>query len=82
MTMDEAESKLDRYGISSGGKAKPKDCLAKQKTAFIIPYRNRESHLITWLSHLHPILILNINKFNPTKEFKLSFKNMLTLDGI
>ena len=55
--MDEAESKLDRYGISSGGKAKPKDCLAKQKTAFIIPYRNRESHLITWLSHLHPILM-------------------------
>ena len=48
---------MDRYGISSGGKAKPKDCLVKQKTAFIIPYRNRESHLITWLSHLHPVLM-------------------------
>ena len=37
-TMKEVETKL-RSRVESGGKFKPRDCRARHKTAFIIPYR-------------------------------------------
>ncbi|XP_016432223.1 beta-1,4-galactosyltransferase 1-like [Sinocyclocheilus rhinocerous] len=39
-----------------GGRYKPSDCLALQKVAIIIPFRNRGEHLKYWLHYLHPIL--------------------------
>ncbi|KAA0709643.1 Beta-1,4-galactosyltransferase 1 [Triplophysa tibetana] len=32
------------------------DCIAQQKVAMIIPFRNRDEHLKFWLYYLHPIL--------------------------
>ncbi|KAJ7397974.1 Beta-1,4-galactosyltransferase 1 [Pitangus sulphuratus] len=42
--------------IKAGGRFAPKDCIALQKVAIIIPFRNREEHLKYWLYYLHPIL--------------------------
>uniref|UniRef100_A0A8C1KA85 Beta-1,4-galactosyltransferase n=1 Tax=Cyprinus carpio TaxID=7962 RepID=A0A8C1KA85_CYPCA len=39
-----------------GGRYKPYDCVALQKVAIIIPFRNRGEHLKYWLHYLHPIL--------------------------
>jgi len=39
-----------------GGRYKPGDCLALQKVALIIPFRNRDEHLKYWLHYIHPIL--------------------------
>ncbi|NWQ78895.1 B4GT1 galactosyltransferase, partial [Columbina picui] len=42
--------------VKAGGRFAPKDCIAVQKVAIIIPFRNREEHLKYWLYYLHPIL--------------------------
>ncbi|XP_009999320.1 PREDICTED: beta-1,4-galactosyltransferase 1 [Chaetura pelagica] len=42
--------------VKAGGRSAPKDCIALQKVAVIIPFRNREEHLKYWLYYLHPIL--------------------------
>lgn len=42
--------------VKAGGRFAPKDCIALQKVAIIIPFRNREEHLKYWLYYLHPIL--------------------------
>ncbi|TSK87421.1 Beta-1,4-galactosyltransferase 1 [Bagarius yarrelli] len=42
--------------LQEGGRAKPKDCIALQKVAIIIPFRKRDEHLKYWLYYLHPIL--------------------------
>ncbi|XP_051559084.1 beta-1,4-galactosyltransferase 1-like [Myxocyprinus asiaticus] len=39
-----------------GGKFKPSNCVALQKVAIIIPFRNRDEHLKHWLHFLHPVL--------------------------
>ncbi|XP_038142566.1 beta-1,4-galactosyltransferase 1 [Cyprinodon tularosa] len=48
--------KKDNPNIQPGGRFKPKDCLALQKVAIIIPFRKRDEHLKYWLYYLHPIL--------------------------
>ncbi|XP_076842819.1 beta-1,4-galactosyltransferase 1 [Brachyhypopomus gauderio] len=42
--------------LRDGGRYKPQDCIALQKVAIIIPFRNRDEHLRFWLYYLHPIL--------------------------
>ncbi|KAJ3588306.1 hypothetical protein NHX12_011899, partial [Muraenolepis orangiensis] len=42
--------------VRPGGRYTPKDCIALQKVAIIIPFRNRGEHLKFWLFYLHPIL--------------------------
>ncbi|XP_047657120.1 beta-1,4-galactosyltransferase 1-like isoform X2 [Tachysurus fulvidraco] len=42
--------------LQEGGRFRPKDCIALQKVAIIIPFRNRDEHLKYWLHYLHPIL--------------------------
>ncbi|XP_051560689.1 beta-1,4-galactosyltransferase 1 [Myxocyprinus asiaticus] len=39
-----------------GGRYKPSNCVAHQKVAIIIPFRNRDEHLKYWLHYLHPVL--------------------------
>ncbi|XP_060626788.2 beta-1,4-galactosyltransferase 4 [Anolis sagrei] len=38
------------------GRFHPKDCLALQRVAILIPHRSREKHLLYLLEHLHPFL--------------------------
>ncbi|XP_057703579.1 beta-1,4-galactosyltransferase 3-like [Corythoichthys intestinalis] len=42
--------------LSPGGLYSPPDCRALHRSAIVIPYRNRASHLRSLLDHLHPIL--------------------------
>lgn len=42
--------------VRRGGWFQPEQCRARQKVAFIIPFRDREPHLGVWLAHMHPIL--------------------------
>ncbi|XP_018110981.1 beta-1,4-galactosyltransferase 1 isoform X2 [Xenopus laevis] len=42
--------------IRPGGRSRPQHCMAQQKVAIIIPFRNREAHLKTWLYYMHPFL--------------------------
>uniref|UniRef100_A0A672GV86 N-acetyllactosamine synthase n=1 Tax=Salarias fasciatus TaxID=181472 RepID=A0A672GV86_SALFA len=38
------------------GEYEPPDCAARQSVAILIPFRNRERHLVYFLHHLHPFL--------------------------
>ncbi|XP_073492967.1 beta-1,4-galactosyltransferase 1-like isoform X2 [Phyllobates terribilis] len=42
--------------LQEGGRGKPQFCKAQQKIAIIIPFREREPHLIIWLHHMLPFL--------------------------
>ncbi|KAM9357203.1 beta-1,4-galactosyltransferase 1 [Symphorus nematophorus] len=48
--------KRDNPNVQPGGRFRPKDCVAQQKVAIIIPFRKRDEHLKYWLYYLHPIL--------------------------
>ncbi|XP_012711762.2 beta-1,4-galactosyltransferase 1 [Fundulus heteroclitus] len=48
--------KKDNPNVQLGGRFRPRDCLALQKVAIIIPFRKRDEHLKFWLYYLHPIL--------------------------
>ncbi|KAJ4918368.1 hypothetical protein JOQ06_000181, partial [Pogonophryne albipinna] len=48
--------KKENPALQPGGRFRPRDCMALQKVAIIIPFRNREEHLKFWLYYLHPIL--------------------------
>ncbi|XP_063788212.1 beta-1,4-galactosyltransferase 1-like isoform X2 [Pseudophryne corroboree] len=47
---------LENPNVQIGGRSKPQTCIAQQKIAIIIPFRNREHHLQIWLHHMHPFL--------------------------
>lgn len=58
------ESKFNGI-ITYGGKFTPTHCNPIQKVAFIIPFRDRESHLKIFLNHMHSIL--------PSQEIEYQF---------
>ncbi|XP_049912713.1 beta-1,4-galactosyltransferase 2-like [Epinephelus moara] len=55
-TLDDVKKEVGSR-LQEGGRHKPPDCIAQQKVAIIIPFRNRHEHLKHWLYYLHPILI-------------------------
>ncbi|XP_025098511.1 beta-1,4-galactosyltransferase 4-like [Pomacea canaliculata] len=42
--------------LQPGGQHQPPECLAHQKVALIIPYRDRQVHLKIFLNNIHPFL--------------------------
>lgn len=42
--------------LDYGGRFKPKECMARHRVAIIVPYRDREEHLRTFLNHMHSFL--------------------------
>ena len=52
------EEALEKRGpcLAHGGCFKPNHCKSQQKVAILIPYKDREAHLFTLLSYLHPQL--------------------------
>ena len=55
-TLEAAEERLEGREIGPGGRHQPGTCHQTQRTALVIPYRDRPDHLAVWLSHLHPLL--------------------------
>lgn len=53
--MSELESLL--ADVQVGGRYRPPDCLPKFKVAIIVPYRDRDEHLRTFLYNIHPMLM-------------------------
>uniref|UniRef100_A0A3B5LPM3 Beta-1,4-galactosyltransferase n=1 Tax=Xiphophorus couchianus TaxID=32473 RepID=A0A3B5LPM3_9TELE len=43
--------------LQQGGRYRPSSCVARQKVAVIIPFRNRYEHLTHWLHYVHPVLM-------------------------
>lgn len=50
------EMELAHPELEPGGRSRPKDCIARHRTAIIIPFRDREEHLRIFLHHIHPFL--------------------------
>ena len=46
---------MQELGIENGC-SQPKDCAPVEKVAIIIPYKDREDHLVKWMWHMHQIL--------------------------
>lgn len=55
-TLDEVAQQLSWLRIFEGGQQAPLDCQARYKIAIIVPYRDRQSNLCTFLLNMHPIL--------------------------
>ena len=47
---------LSKTGLGSGGRWKPSGCIGRDKVAIVIPFRNREKHLLLFAKHMHPFL--------------------------
>jgi hypothetical protein len=52
----QVEDALIHQNIHNGGKWKPTNCVPSHHTAILIPFRNREDHLLQFLINMHPIL--------------------------
>jgi len=76
--------------LEPGGRFRPKDCKARHRVAIIIPYRDREEHLRTFLHNIHPMLMrqqidygiyvveeIPNTKFNRAKLMNVGFKEAL-----
>ena len=48
--------RLGNVELKLDGRWHPKWCIARQKIAIIVPFRDRQSHLSIFLSHIHPCL--------------------------
>jgi hypothetical protein len=42
--------------VENGERGKPSHCISRHRVGIIIPFRNRESHLRTFLLNIHPFL--------------------------
>merc|ERR1712012_1484981 len=42
--------------LEDGGRYKPSQCIARHRVAIIVPFRDREEHLRTFLFHMHSFL--------------------------
>ncbi|XP_052471337.1 beta-1,4-galactosyltransferase 1-like [Carassius gibelio] len=81
---------FENPALQPGGRSKPTDCIAQQKVAVIIPFRDCDEPLKYWLYYLHPILqrqqldygIYVINQdgedpFNRAKLFNIGYAEAL-----
>ena len=48
--------KNDAYDVRFNGIWRPITCVARQRVAVIVPYRDREEHLGIFLGHMHNFL--------------------------
>ena len=46
----------DNMDLEPGGRYRPRDCVARNRVAVVVPYRDRERHLRSFLFNLLPML--------------------------
>jgi len=54
LTYDELERLNDDVDV--GGVWRPRTCQPRHRVALVVPYRDRDTHLRTFLRHIHPFL--------------------------
>ena len=62
-TWREVHALSNSLGIVDGC-YQPSDCTPVEKVAIIIPYKDREDHLLKWLWHMHQMLVRQRNGFS------------------
>nr|KAG5704979.1 hypothetical protein BaRGS_022821 [Batillaria attramentaria] len=80
--------------VQLGGHQQPDDCVAHQKVAIIVPYRDRRVHLKMFLRHMHPFLsrqqldyrifVVELKTgidFNRAMLFNIGFREALKVDN-
>ncbi len=50
------ELRMEHLELLKGGRWHPQSCVARDRVAIIIPYRDRDEHLRIFLAHIHPFL--------------------------
>ncbi|RWS25225.1 beta-1:4-N-acetylgalactosaminyltransferase bre-4-like protein [Leptotrombidium deliense] len=91
ITLQELE--MDLPEVETGGRHSPKNCIADERVAIIIPVREQDAHLRILLRNLHPFLIRQQrdyriyvmeqkqkDKFNKGKLFNVGFMYALKDD--
>ena len=66
--------------IEPGGRYKPPGCLSNHRIAIIIPFRNREEHLLLFLQHMHPFLQRQQIEYGIFVVEQSGFSNMHSLE--
>ncbi|KAL3884623.1 hypothetical protein ACJMK2_024750 [Sinanodonta woodiana] len=56
ITLQEVTNEESLRNLTYGGRYAPPDCQARERTAIIIPYRDRKEHLDIIVRHLHTVL--------------------------
>ncbi|KAL3884627.1 hypothetical protein ACJMK2_024754 [Sinanodonta woodiana] len=56
ITLQEVTNEESLRNLTYGGRYAPPDCQARERTAIIIPYRDRKEHLDIIVHHLHTVL--------------------------
>ncbi|KAK3581713.1 hypothetical protein CHS0354_003598 [Potamilus streckersoni] len=56
VTLEEVTKENNLKNISFGGRYSPQNCNGRERTAIIIPYRDRKEHLEICVRHLHAVL--------------------------
>ena len=56
-TENDIEKLFSEDNIEHGGKWKPKNCTPRHSIAILIPFRDREEHLLHFLLNMHPIFM-------------------------
>lgn len=54
LSLEEVEK--ENNFVELGGRYRPPYCVARYRTAIIIPFRNRDLHLKIFLHYIHPLL--------------------------
>lgn len=55
-TWREIDALMTKLNIKDGC-SQPTDCISVERVAVIIPYKDREDHLVKWLWHMHKLLV-------------------------
>jgi beta-1,4-galactosyltransferase 1 len=79
-TMEDLEAMFPY--LSPGGRFHPAECTSRHRVAIIVPYRDREDHLRTFLMNIHKFLRpqqLDYAIYLGEKLFLLFFFNLLFL---
>uniref|UniRef100_A0A8C5N3P3 Beta-1,4-galactosyltransferase n=1 Tax=Leptobrachium leishanense TaxID=445787 RepID=A0A8C5N3P3_9ANUR len=81
VTLDQVKAKNP---LVKNGLYQPKSCRSQQRVAIMIPFRNREEHLLYLLNHLHPFLQrqqleYGIYVIHQTKEAKFNRAKLLNV---
>ncbi len=58
--------------LRPGGRSRPSECTSRHRVAIIVPYRDRDLHLRTFLYNIHSFLSKQV-RFNYSRTSRIGF---------